>query len=235
MEDIGSTKVDLPSQGKFYDSSNPLSFGEVEVRYMTAADEDILTDQGLLQKGIAIDKLIESVVVQDNVDIDEMLVGDKGAVILATRMMSYGPNYQFKIECPDCGEENQESIDLGEVDFKDIPLDEIDDGQREFDVDLPVSKKVATVRLLKHKHEKEIRQELKRVKRNQTGGKTLKGPQVGTQITTRLKKYIIALDGERNNTEINRFVETMPAGDSHAIRKFIRKINPDIDLSFYFV
>lgn len=230
---MNTTVVELPSEGKFYPPDNPLSDGTVEIRYMTAADEDILTDQNLLRRGIALDKLVESVVVENGVDVDDMLVGDKGAVIMATRILAYGPKYAFEVECPSCGEKQKKQIDLQEIESKELPED-VKEGSNEFEIELPASGKTATIQLLTQREDKQIRQELRRVKRG-TKQNSLKGPSVSTQVTTRLKHYIVALDGERNKQEINQFVDRMPARDSHELRKFIRRINPDIDLSFDFM
>lgn len=99
-----TTIVQLPSEGYFYPEGHPLSDGTVEIRYMTASDEDILTDQNLLRKGEALDRLIESVLVNERVNLDDMLVGDKGAIILGTRIGAYGPQYAYEVDCPRCNE-----------------------------------------------------------------------------------------------------------------------------------
>lgn len=226
-----TTVIELPSRGVFYPEENPLSNGTVEIKYMTAREEDILTDQNLLKQGLALDKLIESVVVDPTVNTDDLLLGDKGAIVLAARISAYGPHYQFTVDCPECGERNTVNVNLAEIEAKDIDFSQVEQGQNEFEIELPATEVTATVKLLTHKDDKIMRNELKKVKRSS-------GPndvRVQTQITTRLKHFIVALNGDRSKDQVRRFVDNMPARDSFALRQFIQKINPDIDLSTHFV
>ena len=95
--------VTLPSKSWFYDSANPLSSGEVEVKYMTAKEEDILTSQNLIKKGVVFDKLLDALVVS-KIKLDDMLIGDKNAVLIAARVLAYGKNYEFDYIDPLTGE-----------------------------------------------------------------------------------------------------------------------------------
>ena len=87
--------VDLPSKGYFYADGHPLSSGKVEVKYMTAKEEDILTSQNLIQQGSVIDKLLESLIVDKSIKLDDMLIGDKNAIMVAARILGYGKDYEF--------------------------------------------------------------------------------------------------------------------------------------------
>ena len=78
--DFPTEIIDLPSNGKCYPDSAPLSKGKVEIKYMTR-EEDILSSTNLIRKGVVLDKLFESIVVQDDVNIDDILIGDKNANI----------------------------------------------------------------------------------------------------------------------------------------------------------
>ena len=91
--DFPTEVISLPSEGKLYPKDHALSSGQITIKHMTAKVEDILSSQNLIKKGIVLDKLFESVIV-DNVNIDDILIGDKNAIILATRLLGYGPTYQ---------------------------------------------------------------------------------------------------------------------------------------------
>ena len=107
--------IDLPSKGKVYPESNPLSKGSIEIKYMTAKEEDILASQNLIRKGVVLDKLFESVVVDKDVDINDIVVGDKNAILLATRILGYGSEYQVELTDPFSGEQQRTSIDLSKI------------------------------------------------------------------------------------------------------------------------
>ena len=98
--------VDLPSKGHFYVQGHPLSSGKVEIKYMTAKEEDILTSQNLIQQGTVIEKLLQSLIVDKSVKVDDMLIGDKNAIMGAARILGYGKDYQFTYT------DEEQSIDL---------------------------------------------------------------------------------------------------------------------------
>ena len=88
--------VELPSKGYFYSEGHPLSSGRVEIKYMTAREEDILTSQNLIKQGTVIDKLLEALVVDKSIKMDDMLIGDKNAIMVAARILGYGKNYDIE-------------------------------------------------------------------------------------------------------------------------------------------
>ena len=112
--------IDLPSKGKVYSPENPLSKGTVEIKYMTAREEDILASQNLIRKGVVLDKLFESVVVEENIDINDICIGDKNAILLATRILGYGKDYQVEITDPFSGEQQKTNIDLSIIQIKEV-------------------------------------------------------------------------------------------------------------------
>lgn len=124
--------VSLPSKGFFYPEDNPLSSGELEMRYMTAKDEDILTSQNLIRRGVVIDKLLSSLVVDKSINLDSMLIGDKNALMVAARVLGYGKDYKFEIDCPACGEHNKDSVDLTKLVEKEVNFDGLEKGVNEF-------------------------------------------------------------------------------------------------------
>ena len=107
--------VDLPSKGKLYSKDSPLAGGTIELKYMTAKEEDILTSRNLIQKGIVLDRLLESVIVDEKVSLNDLLLGDKNAIMIATRILGYGKDYIIQIADPDTGEKQEETFDLTQI------------------------------------------------------------------------------------------------------------------------
>ena len=225
-----SEVVDLPSKGLLYPKDHPCSSGQIEIKYMTAKEEDILTSRNLIQKGIVLDKLMESVIIDEKVKLDDLLLGDKNAIMIATRILGYGKDYSVQVEDPNTGDKQEETFDLTQI--KDKELDEklFKKGQNEFELDLPASKVKITFKLLTHKDEKEIEEELKALKKFQ------KASGVTSEITTRLKKAILSVDGDQTPKRINEFVDyELLSRDSLALREHLREITPDVDLTFTFI
>ena len=120
-----SELIDLPSGGKLYNENSPLRSGQVEIKYMTAREEDILTSQNLIKKGVVVDKLLESLILTDGVELNDLLLGDKNAVMVAARILAYGSEYTTQIIDPDTTEKIKFTFDLSECPFKELP-DDID-------------------------------------------------------------------------------------------------------------
>ena len=218
--------IDLPSKGYFYPKDNPLSSGQVEIKYMTAREEDILTSINLIQKGIVLDKLLEALVVSD-VNLDDILIGDKNAIMVASRVLAYGKDYIFDFTDPSSGETREESVDLTKLKDKKVDFSKYEKGKNEFDFELPASKKVITFKILTQRDEKQIDNELKAMK------KFTKESGIDPEITTRLKASILAVDGDRERNTVNKFVDNeFLSVDSFAYRVYLVSITPDIDLSY---
>ena len=221
--------VDLPSKGLLYSKDSPLAGGTIELKYMTAKEEDILTSRNLIQKGIVLDKLLESVIVDTKVSLDDLLLGDKNAVMIATRILGYGKDYTVSIVDPSSGEKQEETFDLTSISDKEVDWDLFKSGKNEFEFDLPYSKVKLMFRLLSHKEEKEIDIELKAYK------KFSKESGVTAEITTRLKKAIVSVDGDTSQKRVNEFVDNeLLSRDSLALREHLILITPDVDMSFTF-
>ena len=218
--------IDLPSKGYFYPEDNPLSSGQVEIKYMTAREEDILTSINLIQKGIVLDKLLEALVVSD-INLDDILIGDKNAIMVASRVLAYGKDYKFEFIDPSSGDTREESVDLTKMKDKKVDFKKFEKNKNEFDFELPACKKVIIFKLLTQREEKQIASELKAMK------KLTKESGIDPEITTRLKASIIAIDGNRERNTINKFVDTeFLSVDSFAYRTYLTSITPDIDLSY---
>ena len=210
--------VELPSKGYFYFDGHPLSKGKVEVKYMTAREEDILTSQNLIQQGIVIDKLLESLVVDKSIKLDDMLVGDKNAIMVAARILGYGKDYEFTYD----GEEHK--VDLSKLEPMDIDFSKYTKGKNEFEFNLPNSERSITFKLLSGKDEKDIASEIKareKISKEQS-----------SELTTRLKTMILSVDGKSEKSYINHFVDNeFLSIDSLAFRQYLSSITPDVDMS----
>ena len=210
--------VELPSEGHFYFEGHPLSSGKVEIKYMTAKEEDILTSQNLIQQGTVIDKLLESLIVDKSIKIDDMLVGDKNAIMLSARILGYGKEYEFEY----AGVE--QSVDLSKLEAIDLDFSKFTKGQNEFSFELPNSKRTVTFKLLSGNDEKTISAEIEARKKI--------NKDVSVELTTRLKQMILSVDGKTEKSYINNFVENeFLSRDSYALREYLVDITPDVDMS----
>ncbi len=223
-----SEVITLPSKGFYYPADSPLSSGQIEIRYPTARDEDILTSRNLIQKGIVLDKFMQSIIVSD-FDYNDLLLGDKNGIMIAARILAYGENYEVKINCPKCGEGVEDVIDLSLLESKNIKFDEEQKFTQEFEYELPKSKVKIKIKLLTHRDYKNIEAELKSLK------KFAKKDSVNKEVTTRLKYAIVEVDGNRENNKIRTFVENeLLSQDSFAVREKISEITPDMDTTYSF-
>jgi len=224
-----SEVVDLPSQGWFYDPTSPLASGKVDIKYMTAKEEDILTSQNLIKKGVVLDKLLEQLIVSPGVKLDDILTGDKNAIFIAARILAYGKDYKIKFKDPSNNEDVEDIVDLTKLENKEFDFDAYDRGQNLFEFELPFSKRKIHWSMLTHADERTIDQELKSMK------KFSRDKNQSSEVTTRLKYVIKALDGNEDKAAIKKFVDTeLLARDSLAFRNYVKKNTPDIDLTFNF-
>ena len=212
--------IDLPSEGKLYPKEHPCSNGKIEIKYMTAKEEDILTSQNLIKKGVVIDRLMDSLILTPGVKSDDLILGDKNAVMVASRVLAYGPEYVCDIVNPNSGEIMSHQFNLADCPFKKLP-----DGitENKFEVTLPISKKKITFKILTGKEEVLINEELKASEKINA--------EVKPELTTRLRHTIISVDGDDSQATINNFVQNLLARDSMHLRKEIRDVTPDIELS----
>ena len=214
-----SEVIDLPSEGKLYPKEHPCSNGKIEIKYMTAKEEDILTSQNLIKKGVVIDRLIDSLILTNGVKTDDLILGDKNAVMVAARILAYGPEYVCQVKNPQTDEMVEHTFNLADCPFKKLPADI---KENKFEVNLPVSKKKITFKLLSGKDERVIDKELEASKKI--------GSDVSPELTTRLRHTITSVDGDESQSTINTFVQNLLARDSMYLRKQIQEISPDIEL-----
>ena len=212
-------EIELPSEGKVYSKDSPLSSGKIDIKYMTAKEEDILTSQNLIKKGTVIDKLLDSLIVTDGINSDDLVLGDKNAIMVASRILAYGAEYECEIINPNTGNKITYTFDLSSCEFKKIP-DDISGNS--FETTLPVSKVKINFKILTGKEERAIDEELKRVNKL--------GTQISPELTTRLRHLIISVNGDDSTSTISNFVENMLSKDSLHLRQEITRISPDIEL-----
>jgi hypothetical protein len=222
--------VPLPSKGLIYPEDHPLATGVIEMKYMTAKEEDILTSQNLIKQGVVLDKLFESLIVTP-IKYDDLYVGDKNAIMIAARILGYGKDYVVEIDDPfSPGTKQKVTIDLTQIEHKEVDYSLFQDRKNEFEFQLPQSNRVITFRLTTHGIEKQIETEVKSLTKqmNKTG--------IDKSFTTRLKHMILSVDGEYGRNTISNFVDNeLFAVDSRALRAKIKEMSPDIDMTFTFI
>lgn len=224
---ILSEEFYLPSRGYFYSADSPLSSGKIRIKYMTAKEEDILSSENLIKKGIVLDYLIDQLIVTPGVKGDDLLITDKNALFIFARKLAYGSDYTGTTRCPACGAENEIDFDLDHLKNNEFDFSKYAKGVNEFEYTLPITKKNIKFKLLTGADEKSIREELKALSRLDKSGKS-------PEVTTRLKKMIISVDGKTDKTYIKNFVDTIPSKDSLKFRKHVVDNTPSLNFRYNF-
>lgn len=215
--------VQLPSKGLLYPKDNPLSSGTIEMKYMTAREEDILTNVNLLKQGLAIDKVLQALI-KSPINYEELLLCDKNAILISARILAYGKDYTFGYNNPNTEQEERVTIDISQFDNKEVDYS-LFDNKNEFSFVLPHSKNTLTFKLLTHGDSKKMDAELKGLKKIGTGG----------ELTTRLKHQILSVNGDYEPKTIREFVDNyLLSIDSNAFRQHVAEITPDLDLKVNF-
>ena len=217
--------VDLPSKGKLYPKDNPLSKGEVELKYMTAKEEDSLTSINLIRKGIVIDKVLESLIIDRKIKVDDLLIGDKNALMISARILGYGKEYEVRATCGECNETGDLKVDCTLL--KDIELSD-DVKENKFSMNLPATKVVIEFKLLNSAEERMVDKEVEAMKKIQ--------PDIDYTNSFRFKKMILSVDGETTRSVINDFVDNkFLALDSLEFRRHLNKITPGVDMNYEYI
>jgi len=229
--------IELPSRGLIYPKDNPLSSGKIELKYMTAKEEDILTTQSYIRDGSVLDKLFQSLIISNGegepIKYTDLTVGDKNAIMISSRILGYGKDYEVEITDPFSGKKQKESIDLTQFQNKEYDGSaQIELNKNEFEFLLPHSKRKITFMALTETKDRKIKHDLEELKKV---NKKLKDD-VSKELTTRLKTVILSVDGEYNQQKINHFVDNeLFALDSRELRKYINEVTPDVDLTYEFI
>jgi len=215
--DFPTEEIELPSKGLVYPEDNILSSGKVTMKYMTAKEEDILTNQSYIQKGTVLDKVMQALIVS-KINYSDLIVGDKNAIMVAARILGYGKDYSFEYN----GEEH--TVDLSTIDNK--PFELKNKGVNEFDFTLPSTGVNITYKILTHGDEQKIQTELdglKKINKN-----------ASPELSTRLKYIITSVGGDQEVKAIREFIDKhLLARDSRELRKHIKETQPDVDLTFF--
>ena len=215
--------VMLPSKGRIYSSDSPLyNLEEIEVRHMTAADEDILTSRALLRTGKAIDTMLSNVLMNKSVNVNDFISGDKNAILTFLRITGYGPDYDVEVDCPECNETIKHQFDLTKLTMRFLDVDPISAGQNRFEFILPSGIRIE-FKLLNSAEDQKIADEQEKLKR------TTNSP-LEKNVTTKYKHQIISVDDKEDQTFINNFVDTMNLRDSRAFRTYLEEVEPDVDM-----
>lgn len=216
---IPTEQVELPSKGKLYPEGHPLSSGTVEMKYMTAKEEDILTNQNYIAKGIVIDKLLQSLLVTE-FDYNDLLIGDKNAIMVAARILSYGKDYDIEVDG------KKITVDLSEIKEKDTEVEPNADNEYKFS--LPRSGNEVTFKLLTHGDDKKVDREIEGLKKINRDN--------DTSMSTRLKHIITSVNGDRETSTIRQFVDQgLLAADARALREEYSRVQPDVEFKVYHI
>ena len=222
--------VPLPSRGLVY-PDGPLHMAEsIDIRAMTAREEDILMNRSLVRKGTVISELIKSCLVNKDIDVNSLISGDRNALMIAVRITGYGSDYSPKVTCPSCESQQDFSIKLEDLPVKELDLNklhQVGTCQNAFEVSLPRSKKTVVFRFLTGKEEEKILQDLE--------AKRKKGIVQENLVTTKLMNSIVSVDGNTSRGFINQFCQYMPAADSLKLRRTLDECEPGIDMTSDFL
>ena len=221
--DVPVELVPLPSGGIVYPQGSPLSGQEaIEVRAMTAREEDILTSKALIKKGTVITHLIKSCLIDKDIDVKNMLSGDRNALMVGLRVTGYGAGYTCEIDCPLCDHRSKQTFDLAELPVKKLNIKPVSTGENLFSFELPYTKKTVEFRFLTGKDEEEIMITSERKKKSGFTGSNI--------VTTRLLYSIVSVDGITDKSKVSGFIRNMPARDSLALRKHMDEHEPGVDM-----
>lgn len=226
--------VPLPSKGRVYPDTSPFHLAEsVEIRSMTAADEDILTSAALLKQGKAISVLLKSCLMNKLVEPDDLVVGDRNAILIALRISGYGPEYTVPVTCPACGNETKgHSFDLSKLEVKPLGADPIRVGENAFNFKLPVSNKEVVFKLFTAHDDREVDQLVERTRKAAANAGV--SATVDNTMTTRLLHSIISLGGETDRAKLATIVRRLPARDSRALRTKMEDVVPGVRMEQVF-
>jgi len=219
VDDVPFESVPLPSNGLVYPESSSLHGREtVDIRVMTAREEDILTSRALIKKGTVITELLRSCIMDKSIDVQDMIAGDRNAIMVALRITGYGADYGAEIQCSSCDHTYENEFNLALLPLKRLDIDPVRPGENAFEFTLPVSKKQVLFKFLTGKDEEDINVTQDRMKKL--------GNFQDSYVTTRLKHSIVKIGDVTSKGDIARFVDKMRAGDSRALRRYIDNHEP---------
>jgi hypothetical protein len=215
---IPTETVTLPSKGLLYPETSPLAKGEIEMKYMTAKEEDILSNSNYIRQGTVIDKLLQALIVTP-IDYNELLIGDKNAILVAARILGYGKDYNITFGG------TEYSVDLTQIQNKEVDFSLFKRGTNEFAFTLPQTGNNITFKILTHGDEQKIEAEIK--------GLQKVNPNSSSEVTTRLKHMITSVEGKYDQKDIREFIDNLLiARDARALRQYYASISPDLNMKY---
>lgn len=215
----------LPSRGLVYAQNTALHNKEsVSIKAMTAKEEDILLSKAFSKLGTTVTELLKSCITDRDIDVSHLLSGDRQSILVAIRITGYGSNYDADVICPECLTRVKNEFDLSQLALKPLEISPRASGVNEFEFMLPVTKKRVTFKFLTGRDEEELNMIVERRKK-------LIGEAAENPVTTRLAHQIISIEGITDKNKIQTFVTNMPAADSRALRMFIEKNEPGLDMN----
>ena len=219
--EIPVESVPLPSRGVIYSEDGSL-FGKdtIDIKPMTAREEDILTSRAYIKNGTVLTKLLSSCIVDNSIDPDLLISGDRNALLVSLRITGYGADYEVEVDCPECGTKSKQNFDLSQLAIKRLEVEPVSLGQNLFEVKLPVTKKNVRVKFLTGNDERDMMITSERRKKS--------GMKIESMITDRLSRSIVSVDGITDRNKLTFFVKNLPARDSLALRRFLDKHEPGI-------
>ena len=213
--------VMIPSKGVIYPVDSPLhGLEELEVRHLTAQDEDVLTSRSLLRSGKALDAVLDNVILNKSIKSNKLISGDKNAILTFLRITGYGPEYIVQIDCPSCNTEIKHEFDLSALNMRFLDVSPIAAGENRFEYTLPSGNQIH-FKFLNTEEENNINDQLEKAKK-------MTNSPFDSNVTTRLKHQIVSVNGDDNPAIINQFVDNMSVRDSRAFRKYFEEIEPDV-------
>lgn len=220
--EIPTVAIPLPSNGKIYSHPSLQDAELIDIRAMTAREEDILTSRALLKKGTVITELIRSCLIDKSIEPLELTTGDRSALMVSIRITGYGELYEADVECGECGVKTSQEFDLSKLPIKRLTIEPSVANSNVFEFRLPLSNKTVKFKFLTGKDEEEILANVERSKKLNIS--------TDSSITTNLLYSILAIDSVTDRGKIANFVKIMPARDSLALRSFIKDNEPGIDM-----
>lgn len=225
--DIPIEAVSLPSKGLLYTPDHPLyNEKDVEIKALSAKEEDLLTNTSLIKKGTLYNELMKSCLINKSVNPDDLLMGDRNAIMIGLRITGYGAQYEAKVSCPSCDQVCEHAFDLSQLKLKPVGATPLAANSNLFSFTLPVSKLEVKFKLLTGKDDRDMDQEAERLKKAGMGDNA---------VTRLLRQSIVEFNGVTERDKLVYMIQNMRAGDSSALRQHISKIRPDVEMSQMFV
>ena len=207
----------LPSHGLIYDKPiNP----EITLRSMTTMDElKRLSPSDLPYKNMC--ELIDSCMVGNKeLSSYDMCIGDYQFLMHKLRIVTYGPDYNMIIMCPNCNKVEEKVFNLEELEIL-----EYDESIKElFSLFLPKSNtnitlKVQTPRLL----DDVVRKKKEMLAKNKD--------MIDPSFTLTLMSCIDLVDGNKlDKIKLERFVQNLPMYDANLIINRVDDINKKVGI-----